>query len=205
MPTRARSGGPSWASSTSAARTARRFRPGTVGTVYFEQPTAEFQYHKDSDQTRTTRHPKHPNWTALGDIGHVDADGYLYLTDRATFTIIAGGVNIYPQEIEDCLIIHPLVDDVAVFGVPNDDLGEEVKAVVQLAAGVEPGEALEEELIAWTQERLSLFKCPRSIDFDRRAAPAADRQALQAGPAGPLLAGRQAGPGLTASFSTMAR
>ena len=140
--------------------------PGTVGTVYFEQPTAEFHYHKDSDQTRTTRHPKHPNWTALGDIGRVDADGYLYLTDRAKFTIIAGGVNIYPQEIEDCLITHPLVDDVAVFGVPNDDLGEEVKAVVQLVAGVEPGEALEEELLAWTKERLSLFKCPRTIDFD---------------------------------------
>jgi acyl-CoA synthetase (AMP-forming)/AMP-acid ligase II len=144
----------------------RELPTGEAGLVYFELPTRTFHYHKDPAQTRSSQHPDHAGWTALGDVGYLDGDGYLYLTDRATFMIISGGVNIYPQEIEDCLILHPKVEDVAVFGVPNPEMGEEVKAVVQPAAGVEPGPALEQELLAFTRERLSHYKCPRSVDFE---------------------------------------
>ncbi len=144
----------------------REVPTGEVGTVYFEQPFSPFEYHKDPGQTKSTQHPTQTNWTTLSDMGRVDEDGFLYLTDRASFMIISGGVNIYPQEIEDCLIAHPKVDDVAVFGVPNPDLGEEVKAVVQLGAGVEPGSDLERELIGWARERLSHYKCPKSVDFE---------------------------------------
>jgi long-chain acyl-CoA synthetase len=102
----------------------------------------------------------------VGDVGYVDEDGWLFLTDRKTFMIISGGVNIYPQETENLLITHPKVADVAVFGVPNPDLGEEVKAVVQLMEGLEPTDAVAAELIAFCQQHLSRQKCPRSIDFD---------------------------------------
>ncbi len=139
---------------------------GEVGIVYFEQPVQPFGYHKDPGQTKSSQNPKHPTWTTLNDVGRVDEDGFLYLTDRATFMIVSGGVNIYPQEIEDCLVVHPAVEDVAVIGVPNEDLGEEVKAVVQVRPGVEAGPDLEKELIAWTRERLSHYKCPRSVDFE---------------------------------------
>ena len=101
----------------------------------------------------------------VGGVGRVDEDGYLYLTDRKTHMIISGGVNIYPQETENLLVTHPDVLDVAVIGVPNQDLGEEVKAVVQPAPGVEPGPDLERELIAFCREHLAHFKCPRSVDF----------------------------------------
>ena len=101
----------------------------------------------------------------VGDVGYVDPDGYLYLTDRATFMIVSGGVNIYPQECEDLLITHPKVADAAVFGVPNADLGEEVKAVVQPMPEVRPNNELAEELIAFCREHLAHMKCPRSIDF----------------------------------------
>jgi long-chain acyl-CoA synthetase len=101
----------------------------------------------------------------VGDIGYVDNDGFLYLTDRASFMIISGGVNIYPQECENLLITHPKVLDAAVFGVPNEDLGEEVKAVVQLLAGVEPGAQVAAELIAFCAEHLARHKVPRSLDF----------------------------------------
>jgi long-chain acyl-CoA synthetase len=101
----------------------------------------------------------------VGDIGHVDADGYLYLTDRKSYMIISGGVNIYPQETENVLAAHPAVQDAAVIGVPNDDLGEEVKAVVQLADPAAAGPGLAEDLIAWCRDRLAHFKCPRSVDF----------------------------------------
>ncbi|MDC0131927.1 acyl-CoA synthetase, partial [Alphaproteobacteria bacterium] len=97
----------------------------------------------------------------------VDADGYLYLTDRKAFMIISGGVNIYPQETENLLITHPKVADVAVIGVPNEDFGEEVKAVVQPMDWSQSGDALAEELIAFCKENLSAIKCPRSIDFDK--------------------------------------
>ena len=140
---------------------------GEAGIVYFERDTAPFAYHKDAEKTRSAQHPKHPGWTALGDVGHVDDEGFLYLTDRASFMIISGGVNIYPQEIENELITHPKVEDVAVVGVPNPDLGEEVKAIVQPVAGVEGDEALADELMAYAREHLAAYKCPRSIDFER--------------------------------------
>ena len=104
-------------------------------------------------------------WTKLGDIGYVDDDGFLYLTDREAFMIISGGVNIYPQEIEDVLVMHPLIADVAVIGVPNADLGEEVKAAVQLQPDVTASDAVVDELLAYAAERLARFKMPRSIDF----------------------------------------
>jgi fatty-acyl-CoA synthase len=140
---------------------------GEAGIVYFERDKVPFAYHKDPEQTRSAQHPKHPAWTALGDVGYVDEEGFLYLTDRASFMIISGGVNIYPQEIENELISHPKVEDVAVVGVPHADLGEEVKAVVQTVAGVEGDEALAEELMAYAREHLAAYKCPRSVDFER--------------------------------------
>ena len=103
--------------------------------------------------------------STLGDVGRLDEDGFLYLTDRKAYMIISGGVNIYPQEAEDVLTMHPSVFDVAVFGVPNDDFGEEVKAVVQPAEGAVPGPELERELIAHCRSQLADVKCPRSIDF----------------------------------------
>ncbi|MBX3705733.1 MAG: AMP-binding protein [Pseudomonadales bacterium] len=138
---------------------------GTPGLVYFELPVMPFQYHRDAAQTRSAQHPQHPNWTALGDVGYLDDDGFLYLTDRATFMIISGGVNIYPQEIEDQLIMHPKVADVAVVGVPDEVMGEAVKAVVQPVPGVLPDDSLAEELLAFAQERLARYKCPKSVDF----------------------------------------
>ena len=104
--------------------------------------------------------------SSVGDVGYVDEEGYLYLTDRATYMIISGGVNVYPQEAENLLISHPKVMDAAVFGVPNEDLGEEVKAVVQVADGIEPGPALERELMEYCREHLAHYKCPRSVDFE---------------------------------------
>jgi fatty-acyl-CoA synthase len=139
---------------------------GQPGIVYFERDKAPFQYHNDPEKTKSAQHPKNPGWTALGDVGYVDDEGYLYLTDRASFMIISGGVNIYPQEIENELIMHPKVEDVAVIGVPHPEFGEEVKAVVQPLAGVTADEALAEELMAYVQDRLAAYKCPRSVDFE---------------------------------------
>jgi long-chain acyl-CoA synthetase len=110
--------------------------------VYFEQPQRSFEYHNAPEKTQSATHPIHDNWTSLGDVGYVDEEGYLYLTDRKAYMIISGGVNIYPQEIEDALVLHDAIQDVAVFGVPNADFGEEVKAVVELAPGQEPSDAL---------------------------------------------------------------
>jgi fatty-acyl-CoA synthase len=124
-----------------------------------------FEYLKDPAKTKDAQHPQHPNWSALGDVGYVDDEGFLYLTDRATFMIISGGVNIYPQEIEDAMILHPKVADVAVVGVPNPEMGEEVKAVVQVADGITADEALAEELLAYAREHIAHYKCPRSVDF----------------------------------------
>jgi fatty-acyl-CoA synthase len=139
--------------------------PGEPGIVYFEMPEMPFSYHKDAEKTKGAQHPEHSNWSALGDVGYLDEDGYLFLTDRATFMIISGGVNIYPQEIEDAIILHPKVADVAVVGVPDDEMGEAVKAVVQPAAGIEPGPELEAELLAYTREHIAHYKCPKSVDF----------------------------------------
>jgi long-chain acyl-CoA synthetase len=138
---------------------------GETGAVYFEDAAASFEYHGDPTKTNSAQHSAHPTWRSLGDIGRVDEDGYLYLTDRRAFMIVSGGVNIYPQEIEDVLLAHPKVLDVAVFGVPNAEMGEEVKAVVPMD-GAEPGQALAAELQAWCEGRLAHYKWPRSIDFD---------------------------------------
>jgi fatty-acyl-CoA synthase len=139
--------------------------PNEDGLVYFERPTQVFEYHNDPEKTRSAHHPQHPTWAALGDVGHLDEDGFLYLTDRASFMIVAGGVNIYPQEIENVLVLHPKVADVAVFGVPNEDLGEEVKAVVQLIDGEAPSVALADEIIEYAHSKLAQYKVPRSVDF----------------------------------------
>lgn len=138
---------------------------GDEGMVYFEQPKRSFEYHNAPDKTESATHPIHDNWTSLGDVGYVDADGYLYLTDRKAYMIISGGVNIYPQEIEDALVLHPAVQDVAVFGVPNADFGEEVKAVVELADGHSPSDTTAEDLMAYAKATLAGYKVPRSIDF----------------------------------------
>jgi fatty-acyl-CoA synthase len=138
---------------------------GQEGQVYFDTPEAVFEYHHDPEKTSGVRNLRHPEWRTLGDIGRLDADGYLYLTDRKAYMIIAGGVNIYPQEIEDVLVMHPAVLDAAVFGVPNTDLGEEVKAVVQTRETPEDADALQAELIGYCRQHLAAFKCPRSIDF----------------------------------------
>jgi long-chain acyl-CoA synthetase len=137
---------------------------GTPGTIWFKTATP-FEYFNDPENTAAARSAD-GGMSTVGDVGYVDADRFLYLTDRASFMIISGGVNIYPQECENLLIIHPKVADAAVFGVPNADLGEEVKAVVQAMPGVEPGPELECELIAFCGEHLARYKCPRSIDFE---------------------------------------
>jgi acyl-CoA synthetase (AMP-forming)/AMP-acid ligase II len=138
---------------------------GQDGLIYFELPEMPFAYHKDEEKTRRAQHPKHANWSALGDVGHVDDDGYLYLTDRKDFMIVSGGVNIYPAEIENALVAHAKVLDAAVFGVPNDEFGEEVKAVVQLVEDASPSQELEQALLEHCREHLAGFKCPRSVDF----------------------------------------
>ena len=138
---------------------------GESGTIYFEGG-ASFEYHNDPEKTKGSRHPK--GWSTLGDVGYLDDDGFLYLTDRKAYMIISGGVNIYPQEAENVLVTHPKVVDVAVFGVPNDDFGEEVKAVVQpveMPADDAAAQALASELIAFCRSQLADVKCPRSIDF----------------------------------------
>ncbi len=138
---------------------------GEPGIIYFERDAMPFEYHNEPEKTAQAQHPKHPNWSTIGDMGYVDEEDYLYLTDRKAFMIISGGVNIYPAEIEAVLTVHPKVLDVAVFGVPNEEFGEEVKAVVQPVGGVAGSPELEQELIAYTRERIAHFKCPRSIDF----------------------------------------
>ncbi len=140
---------------------------GTPGTIYFAEGRP-YSYHNDPEKTASSRNAQ--GWTTLGDVGYVDDEGYLYLTDRKAHMIISGGVNIYPQEAENLLITHPKVLDCAVIGVPNEDFGEEVKAVVQPrdmrdVAGPLAKE-LEAELIAFCRESLSPVKCPRSIDFE---------------------------------------
>ncbi len=136
---------------------------GENGSVYFANGPA-FEYHNDREKTAASKSAQ--GWTTLGDIGHLDRDGYLYLTDRRHFMIISGGVNVYPQEVENLLVMHPEVADVAVFGVPSDDLGEEVKAVVQPVDMARAGSALAEALMAYCRAQLSHVKCPKSIDFE---------------------------------------
>jgi acyl-CoA synthetase (AMP-forming)/AMP-acid ligase II len=136
---------------------------GVDGTIWFRGATA-FQYFQDPVKTAESR-SRDGLASSVGDVGHVDAEGYLYLTDRQSYMIISGGVNIYPQETENLLSGHPAVLDVAVIGVPNEDLGEEVKAVVQLVDPAGAGAELADELITYCRDRLTHFKCPRTIDF----------------------------------------
>jgi acyl-CoA synthetase (AMP-forming)/AMP-acid ligase II len=137
--------------------------PGTDGTIWFRGATA-FEYFEDPDKTADGRREGGITST-VGDVGHVDEEGYLYLTDRQSYMIISGGVNIYPQETENLLATHPAVMDVAVIGVPNEDLGEEVKAVVQPVDPADAGPELAAELIVYCRDRLAHFKCPRTVDF----------------------------------------
>ena len=140
--------------------------PNQQGLVYFEvPPERQFSYLNDAEKTRKARHPVQPNWYTAGDIGKLDEEGYLFLTDRKDFMIISGGVNIYPQAVEDALIVHPKVLDAAVIGVPNADFGEEVKAIVQPKDWGDAGDALALELITWCRNRISTVSCPRSVDF----------------------------------------
>lgn len=143
----------------------RELPSGEVGAVYFERDELPFTYHNDPERTRRAQHRDHGNWTTTGDTGYVDEDGYLFLTGRQDFVIISGGVNVYPQEIEDVLALHPKVSDVAVIGVPDPEMGEQVKAVVTAEAGATPGPELERELIAFVRARIAHYKAPRSVDF----------------------------------------
>ena len=136
---------------------------GEIGGVYFSGG-GTYEYHKAPEKTAASALPG--GRTTLGDIGYLDDEGFLYLTDRKAHMIISGGVNIYPQEIEDALVAHPAVVDVAVFGVPCQEMGEQVKAVVQPAEGYSGGEALEKELIAYAREHIAHYKCPKSVDFE---------------------------------------
>jgi acyl-CoA synthetase (AMP-forming)/AMP-acid ligase II len=140
----------------------RELGPGQTGTVYFSGGPV-FEYHNDPDTTRGSR--GQPGWSTLGDVGHLDDEGYLYLTDRLAHMIISGGVNVYPQETENVLAMHPAVADVAVIGVPDPDMGEQVKAVVQLVDPGRAGPAMAGELIGYCRARIAHYKCPRSVDF----------------------------------------
>ncbi|GAA3359047.1 acyl-CoA synthetase [Saccharopolyspora gregorii] len=143
----------------------RELPPGEVGTVYFSREEQSFEYWGDAEKTRSARHPEHPAWATVGDVGYLDDEGFLFLTDRKAFMIISGGVNIYPQEVEDLLALHPRIADVAVIGVPDAEMGESVKAVVQPAAGAEPGPELERELLEYVRARIAHYKAPSSVDF----------------------------------------
>jgi long-chain acyl-CoA synthetase len=160
-------------------------RPGTVGRAVFGQihivgedgnelPTGqdgliyfsggnEFEYYKDP--TKTAAAFNELGWSTLGDIGHIDEDGFLFLADRRTDLIISGGVNIYPKEVEDVLIQHPAVSDVAVIGLPNVEYGQEVKAIVELNTDVAPSGQLAEDMISFCRSRIAAYKCPKSVDF----------------------------------------
>ncbi len=139
--------------------------PMREGAIFFEappDPKARFNYYKDDKKTASTYRG---DLFTIGDIGYLDAEGFLFLTDRQSNMIISGGVNIYPQETESHLVTHPKVHDVAVIGVPNEEMGEEVKAVVVPAPGCEPGPALADELIQFCRAQIAHYKCPRTIDF----------------------------------------
>jgi acyl-CoA synthetase (AMP-forming)/AMP-acid ligase II len=135
---------------------------GETGAVYFSGGSV-FEYHNDPDQTAGSRTDQ--GWSTLGDVGHLDEDGYLYLTDRASHMIISGGVNIYPQETENVLVLHPAVADAAVIGVPDPEMGERVLAVVETVDPDAAGDALAAELIEFCRDRLSHYKCPRAVEF----------------------------------------
>lgn len=139
--------------------------PDRIGAVYFERDVVPFVYHNDPVKTAAAAHPDHPRWTTMGDIGHLDEDEFLFLSDRKDFMIISGGVNIYPREIEDVLILHDAVQDVAVIGVDDIEMGQRVKGFIELAPGVDPSDDLAVELRQFTRERLASFKAPSEIEF----------------------------------------
>jgi len=142
---------------------ARPLPPHAVGLVWLKAPTqGRFRYFKDERKTNSSYRGDH---FTLGDMGYLDADGYLFLTDRSAHLIISGGVNIYPAEVDAVLLDHPAVGDVATIGVPSEEWGEEVKAVVELQPGVSASPAVAAELIEFCRARLAHFKCPRSVDF----------------------------------------
>jgi fatty-acyl-CoA synthase len=138
---------------------------GETGQVYFERDVVPFEYHNDPIKTAESRHPHHETWTTVGDIGHLDDEGFLFLTDRKSFVIISGGVNIYPQEIENALALHPSVFDAAVFGVPDIEMGQRVVAAVQLAPGVSPDDSTREAMTTFLADKVARFKLPRTIHF----------------------------------------
>jgi long-chain acyl-CoA synthetase len=138
---------------------------GEIGTVYWERDEVPFVYHNDEAKTKASQHPEHPNWSSLGDIGYVDEEGFLFLTDRKSFMIISGGVNIYPQETENVLALHPAIHDVAVIGVPDPEMGESVKAFVQPKPDAHTGPELEQEIIAFVKSKIAGYKAPRSVQF----------------------------------------
>ena len=140
----------------------RELPPGEPGVIWFSG-AAPIRYHNNPELSRSVIDDR--GWVTLWDMGYVDAEGWLYLTDRRLFMIVSGGVNIYPQEVEDTLLLHPEVADAAVFGVPNAEFGEEVKAVVQPVDMARAGAPLADELLGWCRERLAHYKCPRSVDF----------------------------------------
>lgn len=136
--------------------------PGVPGTVYMKLGVADFEYHKDKAKTEANRRD---GFFTVGDVGYLNEEGYLFLCDRKIDMIISGGVNIYPAEVEAVLLTHPKVADAAVFGIPHEDWGEEVKAVIELAAGVDPSPEVAQEILTFCREKLASYKCPRSIDF----------------------------------------
>jgi long-chain acyl-CoA synthetase len=140
----------------------KELAPGTPGTVYMLRGQADFEYYKDKEKTEKARRGR---YFTVGDIGYLDEDGYLFLCDRKNDMIISGGVNIYPAEIESVLLTHPKVADVAVFGIPHEEWGEQVKAVIQPIEGVAPGDALSDEILAFCRDKLAKYKTPRSIDY----------------------------------------
>ena len=138
---------------------------GEIGGVYFERDDIPFAYHNDPEKTRAAQHPQHPAWTTLGDIGYLDEDGFLFLTDRKAFMIISAGVNIYPQETENVLALHPAVYDVAVIGVPDPEMGESVAAFIQPAAGAVPGPELAQEVVTFVKSKIAGYKAPKVVRF----------------------------------------
>ena len=145
---------------TSATTTASSYLRARSAPSTSSGTSPPFEYHNDPEKTAASRHPAHDNWCTVGDIGYLDDDGYLFLTDRKGFMIISGGVNIYPQEVENALALHPKILDVAVIGVPDAEMGEQVKAVVQLRAGVTPSDELATEIIAYVRDRIARYKAP---------------------------------------------
>ena len=144
----------------------RELPVGEIGNVYFEGGY-DFEYLGEPEKTKNARNPLHPTWSTLGDIGYVDEEGYLFLTDRKNFVIISGGVNIYPQETENLIIQHPKVFDVAVIGVPNEDMGEEMKAIIQPRDWADANHTFSQEIIEFCREKLGPIKTPKSVDFSK--------------------------------------